>query len=247
MSIDASFVTEIRRPTEAKLLEVREGDESRVFSNVKLENLPPPTQHTFPTIDLCSLDSLVDYVAANRDYVVSKDECQIICRHDLVKLVGSPTGELRLRDTLVRVAVEPLKHKFDEWLSRDDFRIYLLTHFGEQLSDREMVIEFMSSVKDEHISTSTDDGITQTATVKAGLATLTTAKVPSPIKLRPIRTFTEIPQPDCLFIFRMQRNDKTGIQCALYEIQSNWKYRAAMAAKEFLEDRAELNGFTILA
>ncbi len=240
--IDASFIKEVRAPQEATLLSAND----KVYSNVKLVNLPPPEQYDFPTIRLRSLDSLVQYIADNRDKALNPgdNDVQIICGPDRVELVGPPLGELRKRDQLVVVEAEQFKHQFGQWQTVEDFRIYLLTHFDATESDRERILQFISSVKDEHIATSSDDGVSQTATVKAGLATLRSATVPSHVTLRPFRTFVELDQPASQFIFRM-RSDK-GLACALFEIQSTWKFRAAVSGQDYHEELAQLDGYTVL-
>ncbi len=79
-----------------------------------------------------------------------------------------------------------------------------------------------------------DDGVTQKATIKQGIASKTEAIVPNPVKLRPYRTFIEVEQPVSEFIFRMK--DNQGIHCALFEADGGaWKNAAMKNVKDYLE------------
>ena len=239
--IDSTFVNAIRQPLEAKIL--TDADD-KAYSNVKLVNLPPPELYAFPTVHLCSLDSLVQYVADNRDYVVDSDKVQIHCKHNVVDLFSGPQGEQRVRDLLVQVADHSAPYNFGAQQDLESFRISLLTAF-EDSRDRVEILKFISNIKDETIANSTDDGVSQTATVRVGLATLAQATIPSPVRLRPIRTFIEVEQPEGMFLFRM-KSDK-GMWCSLHEIHTNWKRQAAISVQEYLENQPALKGFTILA
>ncbi|EPI21454.1 hypothetical protein D352_02015, partial [Enterococcus faecium LA4B-2] len=94
----------------------------------------------------------------------------------------------------------------------------------------------------------TDNGVSQTVTVKEGAATLTKAEVPSPAELRPYRTFLEVEQPSSPFVFRI---DKHG-DCALFEADGGiWKHVAMSNIREFLvnelQELIEKNVLTIIA
>jgi len=219
MGNDASFVAEIRKTVEAKLF--TNGDNT--YSNVQLVNLPPPQHFNFPTIELYSLDSLVRYVADNRDAAIHESTVQINCSHDQVELFSEPKGEQRVRDVLVSVEAGAAPYNFGTQRDLESFRISLLTEF-EDTQDRAEILKFISNVKNEAIAISTDDGVSQTAVVKAGLATLAQATVPSPVTLRPIRTFIEVAQPEGMFLFRMKSEKE--LWCSLHEIhtkRNTWK------------------------
>lgn len=81
-----------------------------------------------------------------------------------------------------------------------------------------------------------DDGITQKATVKTGLASRGDAVIPSPVTLKPYRTFTEVDQPESRFVFRMKEDKYEGVQCALFEADGGaWKLQAMENIKGYLE------------
>lgn len=91
------------------------------------------------------------------------------------------------------------------------------------------------------IATYGDDGVTQKATVKSGIASRSDAVVPNPVILQPYRTFTEVIQPASNFIFRMRENRGGGVECAIFEADGGaWKNEAMKNIKDYLAK--ELNG-----
>ena len=94
-----------------------------------------------------------------------------------------------------------------------------------------------------------DDGVSQKATVKTGLASKSDAIIPSPVTLKPYRTFTEVEQPESQFVFRMKEDKYDGVQCALFEADGGaWKLHAMESIQEYLEEQLKgVDGFTIIS
>ena len=81
-----------------------------------------------------------------------------------------------------------------------------------------------------------DTGVGQKAAIKKGVASLQEVEVPSPCRLMPYRTFTEVAQPMSNFIFRVKDNDRYGVTCALFEADGGaWKNEAKANIKAYLE------------
>ena len=73
--------------------------------------------------------------------------------------------------------------------------------------------------------------------VKTGVASKTETIVPSPVHLKPYRTFDEIDQPESDFIFRIQSDKFDGITCALFSADGGaWKTEAKQRIKEYLSN-----------
>ena len=107
-------------------------------------------------------------------------------------------------------------------------------------TDKALLLKFAGTVEQGSVAEYGDDGVTQKATVRQGIASKTDAVVPNPVKLRPYRTFTEVVQPASDFIFRMKED--RGITCALFEADGGaWKNAAMKNIKECLE--FELEGY----
>lgn len=238
MGIDGTFIETLVENIAPQIFTVVD----RTYSRELLHNLPLPIEPDFPTVKLETLDSLVDYVRSNRDGQYN-DSCQILCGHSIVQLFGNPKGENRKRDILAAAHSGAQPQPMGSYYDLETFRIQLLTQF-EPTPDREKILQFIAKVTDEHVKTSQDDGISQTVTVKVGIATVASQTVPSPVTLRPIRTFIEVEQPAGQFLFRMQ-SSKELPQAALFEIHTNWKREAAVLVKYYLTDK--LPEATILA
>ena len=117
-----------------------------------------------------------------------------------------------------------------------------------QTGDRELVLKFAGTVENGTVAQYSDDGVTQKATIKTGIASKGAAIVPNPVRLAPYRTFLEVDQPESLFIFRMkERADE--INCALFEADGGaWQMEAMQNIKSYLqEELKELDQFTIIA
>lgn len=73
--------------------------------------------------------------------------------------------------------------------------------------------------------------------------------IPSPVTLKPYRTFTEVEQPESQFVFRMKEDKYDGVQCALFEADGGaWKLGAMEYIKEYLERELEDPAkFTVIA
>ena len=95
----------------------------------------------------------------------------------------------------------------------------------------------MSSIKDETVRISGDDGFTQTVTARAGVALVEEVKVPNPVTLRPYRTFMEVEQPPSSFVLRLRSGDKSP-NVSLHEADGGqWKLEAIRAIKAFLAEQ----------
>lgn len=233
--IDATFVKAIVDTAEPFLAKSENG---REYSSRQMFNLPPPTEPAFPGIDLYSLDSLVEYINANRDGAIF-DEAQILAKSQTVMLISRPMGENRIRQVYASVTRGTEGEvKFGEYTNLEDFRIYLLTKFRDT-PDRETLLRFIAKVSDERVATSEDNGVAQTVTVRSGVATHAQGVVPSPIQLAPIRTFIEVDQPVGHFLFRLKQVKDALPLAALFELHTNWKRDAAMSVKAYLDAKME--------
>lgn len=131
--------------------------------------------------------------------------------------------------------------EFGEWYDRETLNIALQSQFtdlsapgGQTADDKSILLRFISAYKESQGTTASDDGVTQTATVQTGAASVGTAKVPNPVTLAPYRTFTEIQQPQSQFIFRMRE----GMQGALFEADAGaWRSKAIQSIKDYFNDR----------
>lgn len=162
-----------------------------------------------------------------------------------VKLYSMLDNE-RVREEMVEVAAGIPEFSFGRFMDQENFCIGLQSQFvpGDDLA---LVLKFAGTVEDGTVAEYGDDGVTQKATIKTGIASKTDAVIPNPVKLKPFRTFTEVEQPASNFVFRMRSNQ--GIQCALFEADGGaWKNEATQRVKEYLqEELKELDCYTVIS
>lgn len=199
-------------------------------------------------IEMHTLTSLVDYIKSDVDAMSEK----------MIVEVASPTkvnlhSQLdynRDREKLVSVSARVPEFSFNNFMDQEKFCINLQSKFiDDPQTDRSLILKFAGTVEAGTVAEYGDDGITQKATVKTGIASKGDAIVPNPVKLRPYRTFLEVEQPISEFIFRMKQDKYDGINCAIFEADGGaWQISATKAIKEYLQfELADMTQFTVIS
>lgn len=234
--IDETFVSAILDSAAPRVLTVG----GKEYATAALHEMVPQEFKVEP-ISLHSLDGLVEYVKENKDGL-ALTAYQIVCGFETAAIIGPPSLVRRMRETMAVAHCNAPFKPMSCFTDLEDFRIWLMTNF-EDSPDRAAVLKFVSSLTDSAVTTSTDDGVSQSVEAKVGLATVANVTVPSPVTLKPIRTFAEIEQPDVPFLFRLRRNPK--MEAGLFECAANWKRAAAVAVAAHLKEK--LPEMTVLA
>lgn len=199
-------------------------------------------------IEMNTLSSLVDYIKANVDEMSGK---MIIHVQSPTKVqMYSQLDYERKREYMVEVNAQVPDFRFNQFTDHEPFCINLQSKFIDAPgTDRTLLLKFAGTVEAGTVAEYGDDGVTQKATVKTGIASKGEAIVPNPVILQPYRTFVEVPQPYSQYIFRMKQDKYDGIQCALFEADGGaWKIEAMRAIKEYLEVQLEgIEGFIIIS
>lgn len=194
-------------------------------------------------IQLTTLDSLLDYIKSGVDdmrtmfiHVVSPTKVRMYSALDLD----------RDRESIAEVTANVPEFSFNRWIDHESFCIALQSKFLPN-EDRALLLKFAGTVESGTIAEYGDDGVTQKATVKVGIAKKGEAVIPNPVSLMAYRTFIEVEQPVSQYIFRMQ--DRNGIQCALYEADGGaWKIDAMNKIREYLETALDgMDGFIVIS
>ena len=192
------------------------------------------------SISMNTLSSLIDYIKSGVDTFGGK----------MIIHVQSPTQVSmysaldveRNRESVVVVRANVPEFKFNTFEYHEPFVIGVQSKFVDDPdTDKALLLKFAGTVEAGTVAEYGDDGISQKATVKTGIASKGDAIIPSPARLKPFRTFVEVDQPISSFIFRM-KDDRGGVQCALFEADGGaWKISAMEAIKAYLIK--ELEGF----
>ncbi|MDY4128680.1 hypothetical protein [Peptostreptococcus porci] len=211
------------------------------YSTCKLERIDDNV--SIRSLEINTLSGLVDYMKSN----VDKEY-----RDNLLVIVNSPTRvtlkkEINSdgdRPQIMEVSAIVPHIRYADYYETETFNILLQSAFidGEH---KDILLKVVGNIKEEVIKNVGDDGISQAATIKTGIATVSDVKVPNPVSLRPRRTFNEIEQPESKFIFRM----KDGPKCALFEADGGaWRNEAMNNIKKYLDKELEgIEGVTIIS
>ena len=195
-------------------------------------------------IQLTTLDSLLDYIKSGVDDMVATMFIHVVSPTKV--LMYSSLDLDRDRESIAEVTANVPEFSFNRWIDHESFCIALQSKFLPN-EDRALLLKFAGTVESGTIAEYGDDGVTQKATVKVGIAKKGEAVIPNPVKLMAYRTFIEVEQPVSQYIFRMQ--DRNGIQCALYEADGGaWKIDAMNNIKEYLETALDgMDGFVVIS
>lgn len=197
-------------------------------------------------IEMSTLTSLVEYINAGIDTM----------KRPMIVHVQSPTkvslysalDNERVREYIVTVCADLPEFRFGQFLGHEEFCINLQSKFIDN-DDRALLLKFAGTVEAGSVAEYGDDGVTQKATVKTGIASKGDAIVPSPAKLQPYRTFLEVEQPVSDFVFRMRQDRSGEISCGLFEADGGaWTAEAMANVKAYLKSALEgKDGFIVIS
>lgn len=183
-----------------------------------------------------TLQSVVDYLSCNLDKSLSKAGQVIVHITDPTHVsVFREINADKNRDKLLQVNADlPEQIRYGSFYDMESFNIALQSRFVD-VQDRAKLLALVGNVQDGNVRSIGDDGVTQTTTVKTGVASVSDVLVPNPVMLAPYRTFAEVEQPVSSFVFRMRKgNDGPG--AALFEADGGaWRIDAIANIRGWLE------------
>lgn len=187
-------------------------------------------------IQLNTLTSLVDYILSDFDnhgklfvHVVSPTEVTVF----------SVLDKERIREEILTVNALVPRFDFGRFMEHEAFCIGLQSKF-QDVGDRALLLKFAGTVEAGSVAQYGDDGVTQKATVKTGVASKADAVVPNPVTLSAYRTFMEVDQPAAQYVFRMKQGPGGDVQCALFEADGGaWQTEAKESIKDYLTTEFE--------
>lgn len=235
--------------SEAKVQDITLADGTvQTYSDKPLHRLQKHIPMVDKAIEMRTLTSLVDYIKGNIDSMSDKMIIQVVDPETVV--LFSQLNEERYREKMVVVKARIPDFRFDTYMDQENFCINLQSKFiDDPDTDRALILKFAGTMEAGTIAEYGDDGVTQKATVKTGIASKGEAIVPNPVKLRPYRTFLEVEQPASEFIFRVKQNKYDGISCAIFEADGGaWKIAATSSIKDYLQfELSGLDQFTVIS
>ena len=200
------------------------------------------------SIEMNTLSSLIDYIKSGVDSFC--DQMIIHVQSPTRVCMYSALDCEREREYVVEVNAQLPRFAFDQFQDHEAFCIGVQSKcIDDPKTDKALLLRFAGTVEAGSVAEYGDDGVSQKATVKTGIASKGEALVPSPAILKPFRTFVEVEQPESSFIFRMKEDKYSkAIQCALFEADGGaWKLEAMQSIKAYLDSELEgIAGFTII-
>lgn len=199
-----------------------------------------PEMPTIETLRTDNLSSIVNFIknAGDADLNYLDDTVQKIIHVEdagKVNLYSSVCNECMDRQKFMKAEWAGNKFPFGQFMDAEKFNILLQTCFMET-DDLKVIQQVVGNLRDEAVQNYGDDGVSQSVTIRTGIATVGQVRVPSPAKLRPYRTFLEVEQPASLFILRMRE----GGQCALFEADGGlWRETARKNIRNYFEYELE--------
>lgn len=157
-----------------------------------------------------------------------------IVDHFHVELIGNLQEDNNNARFVYAVATPSFEtFTFGRRYDSEEFYIALQSLFVDTPA-RETLLNLISEISDEHLTTKVDDGFSQAVKVKTGLAKFSNVEVKNPIPLRPFQTFPEIEQPELNLILRF-KSKPPEVLCALIAADGGmWKVTAEHSIAEYL-------------
>ena len=201
-------------------------------------------EQTAKPLGTTTLTALVDYIKADMNKSASEKALIHIKSPDAVELISELNIDRKRETYMVCEALTPDNIKFSRFLDVENFNIMLQSSFVDN-DHKLLLLQVVGNIRDEAVKQTGDDGISQSVTMKTGVAKVNEVVVPNPVILAPYRTFPEIEQPESKFIFRM----KSGPEAALFEADGGaWRNEAMERIQEYLKEQlADYPNISIIA
>jgi hypothetical protein len=196
----------------------------------------------FPELKAINCYSLTQFVNAVKAYVQSKGE--ELKGKVLVNVINYNELEAHLDVVNENKAYDMIaesdfqgKCDFDDVSDprgQDEFFITVMKQF-QDTTQREELLKLCSSLKAEKIATSDDDGVSQTASVKAGVHLSSKIEVKNNWVLKAQITFPEVEQPEVPYFLRLHQSREETPRLALYERDGGkWKVELTKTVRDHL-------------
>lgn len=194
-----------------------------------------PDVHTPHNKNLYSLDALVNMVKTEGIPSYFSDGHPLfieITDYLHVECFLSPKESDRYERPVIYTAVATSVPGFtNRWMSYDEAMIKLRSMFIPNEGTK-YLISLLANITDENSVSSEDNGVTQSVTVRKGIALQTTQQINPIVKLKPYRTFQEIDQPESEFLVRLREGGEIGF----FEADGGmWQLNAREAVKYHLK------------
>jgi hypothetical protein len=186
-------------------------------------------------LEVRTLTAVEDYFERNPDGIVPADMIVHVESPEEISIFDAIDDPFMTRQKFIFAKAALHKFNFASFMSTENFIIAMQTMFVQNETTRQIVTRW------------NDDGVTQKVSAKVAIVRVEEIPVPSPVTLRPFRTFLELDQPASAFIFRIKRQEGQQPVCALFEADGGaWELEAINSIANWLRGSLPLE-VTILA
>lgn len=196
-----------------------------------------PNELRAEPLEVHTLSAVLDYLTSGADDNIDQTDINRrfvlhVKDYDHVVLTRELDGDRR-REELLVAKDDTSCYPFGRFLCVEDFIIGMQSYFVQDETVSALV-KLVSNVTDGRSVQQADDGLTQSVTAKTGVVTQGKVDVPNPVLLRPLCTFSEIPQPERRFVFRLRSGKEDGVLAALFAADANaWKHEATLSIRDY--------------
>ena len=206
-------------------------DDDRKFDSATLKPILAPVPDP---IRSSSLQSVVDFLAF--EFPASTSGLALLVDYNTVKVVSGLVRPEMQRRTYLSASAPQVGDEFDAMLSVEDTVVWLQNGFVST-EDRDKLLAIVSHIVAGTNIKVSDDGMTQTAEVKSGLALKDREGIQNPITLRPYQTFIEVDQPEVTCIVRLRGNEKS-VQVTIKRADGGaWQIQARANISDWLKKK----------
>lgn len=202
------------------------------YASANLVRIDP--KKDFPnSISLSGLDSVCKMVVNEANDLFPGDQVLIqVVDYRKVRVFTTLDGEMD-RCWLYECEADTPRVKTGTFMSHEEAVIQLRSLYIPT-ADTDYLLNLLSSVSKESKVSSNDNGVSQTVEARTGVALTTNVEVRPYINLQPFRTFLEVPQPESMFLLRLDNDGRIG----LFEADGGvWKLEATRNIAAFFEDK----------
>lgn len=196
----------------------------------------PADEPTAKPMGFYTLDGLIDYIQENVEGMIPSGDSeeklilQVVDWRQVV-LWSKPSINRKERHVIALVLAHTPNIQFGYHMDNETFCTMLLSEFIDTEA-RASLFKVVKCLTNEQSLRTADDGVSQVVTVKQGVTLAADVKFENPVPLKPMRTFTEIEQPESNFTLRIDEKARP----ALFEADGGaWKNEAVVSIKEYLK------------
>lgn len=187
-------------------------------------------------INVSTLTGIADYIKSNPDNYICESRKAIIQINSATEVNLYCQLQLEANDAeralLVKSKAITPHLNLSRQMPIEEFIIMLQSQFS-QTEHRDALLKIVSNLEEGENKTLKDNGLTQTVTVKSGVASLANETIPNPACLAPFRTFIEVEQPRSYYVCRLHNGGYVSLTDAS---GGEWENTAIQNVKKWFED-----------